>query len=78
MKRILIVDDETDITTPLRIGLERQGYEVQTCNYPIDAISNFKPGFFDILILDIRMPKMSGFDLYRELRKKEKRGYFSS
>jgi DNA-binding response OmpR family regulator len=72
LNRILIVDDEIDITTSLKIGLERQGFTVNAYNNPYEAISNFKAGDYDLLILDIRMPKMSGFELYRELRKRDK------
>jgi DNA-binding response OmpR family regulator len=68
-KRILIVDDEKDITDTFKIGLEQQGFEVITYNDPELALSQFKENYFDLLLLDIKMPKISGFDLYRRLRK---------
>jgi DNA-binding response OmpR family regulator len=68
-RRVLIVDDEVDITDALKAGLERRGFKVTAYNDPREALSNFKPATFDIAILDIRMPKMSGFELYREMRK---------
>ena len=67
--RVLIVDDEVDITDALKAGLERRGFKVDTFNDPIQALANFKPSLYDISILDIRMPKMNGFELYREMRK---------
>ena len=61
--RILIVDDDPDITLSFSIGLEDGGFEVYTYNDPLDALSNFKPGFYDLLLVDINMPKMNGFQL---------------
>jgi two-component system, OmpR family, response regulator ChvI len=71
-RRVLIVDDEVDITDALKAGLERKGFKVQTYNDPKEALANFKPRSYDISILDIRMPKMNGFELYREMRKIDK------
>jgi DNA-binding response OmpR family regulator len=68
-KRILIVDDEKDITDTFMMGLEQQGFEVITCNEPELALSQFKENWFDLLLLDIKMPKISGFELYRRLKK---------
>jgi two-component system, OmpR family, response regulator ChvI len=70
--RLLIVDDEPDITASLKIGLERAGFEVETFNQPNEAIEHFRPNFYDMVFLDIRMPEMSGFELYRQLRLKDK------
>ncbi len=67
--RVLIVDDERGITDALKEGLERRGFKVDTFNDPLLALSKFKPSAYDISILDIRMPGMSGFELYREMRK---------
>jgi two-component system, OmpR family, response regulator ChvI len=69
MKRILIVDDDEDITKALRIGLTKNGYHVAVYNDPGKALSHFKKGAFDLLVLDIRMPQMTGFQLLREIRK---------
>ncbi len=68
-RRVLIVDDEADITDALKAGLERRGFTVDTFNDPQQALSNYRPSAYDIAILDIRMPKMNGFELYREMRK---------
>ncbi|HKG89353.1 MAG TPA: response regulator [Nitrososphaeraceae archaeon] len=68
-KRILLVDDESDITTSLSMALVDYGYEVDSYNDPLAALSNFKPSYYDLVILDIKMPDMNGFELYRELEK---------
>jgi two-component system, OmpR family, response regulator ChvI len=68
-KKILIVDNEPDINLSLKIFLEENGFEVDTFDDPIIALDNFRKGVYDLLILDIKMPKMHGFELYREIRK---------
>jgi DNA-binding response OmpR family regulator len=68
-KRILIVDDEKDITDTFKRGLDQQGFEVLTYNDPELALSQFKENWFDLLLIDIKMPKISGFELYRRLKK---------
>jgi DNA-binding response OmpR family regulator len=69
MSRILIVDDEPDITLSFKMILEGNGFKVDTYNDPLHATRNFKAGSYDLVILDIRMPKMDGFQLYEELKK---------
>ncbi|HEY0579295.1 MAG TPA: response regulator [Candidatus Nitrosocosmicus sp.] len=68
-KRILLVDDEPDITLSFNIGLEDYGYVVDAFNDPLLALSSFKIGLYNMAILDIKMPKMNGFELGGELRK---------
>ena len=70
MKKILVVDDEPDITSTIKTGLENKGFDVQSYNEPLKALSEFKPDLYDLLLIDIRMPKMNGFELYREIKKK--------
>ena len=68
--RILIIDDESDITLAFRKALRDKGFEqVETVNDPILALKNFKAGSYDLLIIDIVMPEMDGFELYEEIRK---------
>ena len=66
--RVMIVDDEQDITTIFKIGLERNEFIVTAFNDPLEALSKFRPGMYDLLILDIRMPGMNGFELYQKIR----------
>ena len=69
MTKILIVDDDTDITLAFKKGLEGDEFMVDTFNDPLEALSNFKPSKYDLLLLDVRMPKMNGFELYKEIEK---------
>ncbi len=70
-KRILIVDDEPDIAMTLKLGLESSNddndnkikFEVYSYTDPVEALSNFKPNFYDLLLVDITMPVMNGFEL---------------
>jgi DNA-binding response OmpR family regulator len=62
------VDDEQDISLILKIGLEKHGFAVTTFNDPVVALSGFREGDYDMILLDIRMPMMDGFKLYEELR----------
>ena len=67
-KRIMVVDDEDDVNVTLRIVLEDQ-FSVDVFNDPFVALDNFKPGLYDLLLIDIRMPKMNGLVLCNKLRK---------
>ena len=55
------------------MGLDDAGFKVDAYNDPILALSNFKPNFYSLLILDINMPKMNGYELYKEIRKIDER-----
>lgn len=68
-KRILIVDDETDMLTLMRTSLEHINYDVSTFTNPLDALETFKanPDRFDLVITDLRMPEMQGDDFSDEL-----------
>jgi two-component system, OmpR family, response regulator ChvI len=68
-KVVLIVDDEPDITTTLQITLEDNGFEVDSFNDPILALGNFRKRSYNLLLLDINMPKMNGFELYTKIKK---------
>lgn len=70
---IMLVDDEPDTTLTLKEGLEGTGFAlVDAFNDPLLALSAFKPGIYDLLLLDIKMNKMWGFELFREIQKKDK------
>jgi DNA-binding response OmpR family regulator len=64
----MVVDDESDLTSFYRVSLE-YGFEVETFNDPRKALSNFKPGYYDLVILDIKMPGIEGFELYTKIQK---------
>jgi DNA-binding response OmpR family regulator len=73
MKRILIVDDEPDVNLALRIVLEENNFIVDSFNDPLLALENFKANLYDVLILDIKMPKKDGFEVYEEIMKIDNR-----
>jgi CheY-like chemotaxis protein len=68
-KRILVVDDEQDILLLLQVILEHEGFKVYPFDNPLKALSCFKSRVYDLAILDIKMPKMDGFQLYEEIKK---------
>jgi DNA-binding response OmpR family regulator len=66
----LVVDNEPDITTTLQVGLEEGGgFDVDAFTDPDLALKSFKPNFYDLVLLDIVMPKIDGFELYERLKK---------
>jgi two-component system, OmpR family, response regulator ChvI len=68
-RRILVVDDLQDITITLKIGLEENGgFDVDAFTDPEQALSRFKPDLYDLVLIDIKMPKMNGFELYERLK----------
>ena len=69
---IMVVDEEPDITGPIAAGLQMHGFDVDSYNDPVEAISNFRSGKYDLVLLDINMPRMNGFHVYRELKKADK------
>ena len=73
MKRILIVDDEPDVNLAVRIVLEENNFIVDSFNDPLLALENFKANLYDVLILDIKMPKKDGFEVYKEVMKIDNR-----
>jgi CheY-like chemotaxis protein len=66
--RIMMVDDEQDIARLFTIALQDNGFVVDVFNDPLSALSNYKAGLYDLLLLDIRMPTMNGFELYQKIR----------
>ena len=71
MKRIAVVDDEPDVASVLKRGLEQHGFAVDAFVDAEGALAGFKPGRYDLWMIDIRMPRINGFDLYREVRKRD-------
>ena len=75
LKRILIVDDEHDVTLTFKVGLEeyylnngdKRRFEVHSYNSPLEALSEFKPNFYDLMLADVYMPNMNGFQLCEKI-----------
>jgi DNA-binding response OmpR family regulator len=68
MKKILLVDDDPDANLSLSILLRDRGFDVDSFNSPSDALKYFRRNYYDLLVLDVRMPNMDGFELYRAIR----------
>jgi DNA-binding response OmpR family regulator len=70
-KRVLFVDDEPDHSLTLKMILEENGFKVDSFTDPLLALQNFKEqdSMYDMIILDIKMPEMNGFELYRQIKK---------
>ena len=72
-KRILIVDDDADVTITFKVGIDDRNsdankrIEVYTSNDPVVALSEFKPNFYDLLLVDINLPQMNGFELCEKI-----------
>ena len=73
-KRILIVDDDPDITLTFKKGLEAENeksskiyFKVYSCNNPLQALSEFKPDYYDLILIDINMPIMDGIELSNKI-----------
>ena len=73
VKRILVIDDEPDLTLTFKAGLEgyvcdaKRKFEVYTYNNPLQALSEYKPDFYDLMLIDVYMPTMNGFELSQKI-----------
>ena len=70
-KKVMIVDDEPDVISVLEVVLNDNGFEVDSFTDPIAALKSYSVGIYDLLILDIKMPKMDGLELYDEIKKRD-------
>ena len=70
-KTVLVVDDESDVNLTLKMVLEENGFKVDSFTDPLLALENIKreSEMYDLIILDVRMPDMNGFELYNEIKK---------
>jgi CheY-like chemotaxis protein len=68
-RKILVVDDEPDSSTIFRLALEDNGFIVDAFNDSTLALSAFKPNSYDLVVLDIKMPKMNGYELCEKIKK---------
>jgi CheY-like chemotaxis protein len=71
--KILLVDNEPDIALAFKIGLEDNGFIVDAFNDPLEALSSFKDDFYDLLLLDIKMPNMNGIEFYQQMKEIDKK-----
>lgn len=68
MPRILAVDDEPNIVRLIQVNLMRQGYEVETANNGVEALAKIRANRPDLLVSDVMMPEMGGFELLKNIR----------
>ena len=75
MKRIFLVDDDYDHTITFKMGLELAKFEVDAYNDSAIALSKFKPDYYDLLLIDVKMPKIDGFELYEKIKEIDNKVY---
>jgi DNA-binding response OmpR family regulator len=66
--KILIIDDDKDITDLFTIYLESNGYKVDAYTNPLEVINDFRKNSHDLIILDLKMPTMDGMTIYHKIR----------
>ena len=71
LKKILLVDNEADITFALENALEDYGFSIDSFNDSMLSLNSYKCNFYDLIILDIKMPNMDGFELYNKIKEKD-------
>jgi DNA-binding response OmpR family regulator len=69
IKRILLVDDEYDVNSVIKLVLEDNGFKVDSFTDASQALENFTAGIYDLVILDVVMPEMDGFSLCEKIKK---------
>ncbi len=67
------MDDDVDITHSFSLALQKDGFIVDTYNDPLIALGDFKADLYDLVLLDIKLPKMDGFELYDKIREIDRR-----
>jgi FixJ family two-component response regulator len=70
-----LVDDDPDVLFSMVSTLESCGFVVDSYSSPDIALEKFKPNYYDLLLLDVRMPGMTGFELYEEINKMDARAH---
>jgi DNA-binding response OmpR family regulator len=73
VKRILVVDDESDVCFVLEKVLNENGYVVDSYEDPLLALEKFNADLYDLIVLDIKIPDLNGFSLYREIKRLDKK-----
>jgi DNA-binding response OmpR family regulator len=72
-KKILIIDDEPDVVLALRMALEQNGFRTDSCSDPTLAYKKLRAGVYDLVLLDIKMPNVDGFQLYQKIKRTDSR-----
>jgi two-component system alkaline phosphatase synthesis response regulator PhoP len=72
-KKILLVEDEEHLLKTILLNLELENYQVTTASNGIDALKKFRSSAFDLIILDVMLPELNGFDVCEEIRKENTR-----
>jgi DNA-binding response OmpR family regulator len=70
-KKILIVDDESDVCFTIKAMLNDYGFDAEIYTDPVKALKDFKQDFYGLIILDIKMPEINGFELYNQFKYKD-------
>ena len=65
---ILLIDDDQDVNITLKKFLEEKGYNILAFSNPIESLKSFRKNFYNVIILDIKMPQMNGFEFYNKVR----------
>jgi two-component system, OmpR family, response regulator ChvI len=67
-RKILVVDDDADVVSTFKMILEINGFEVDAYTNPVLSLAKFKPNTYGLLLLDIRMPIINGFELFKKMK----------
>jgi DNA-binding response OmpR family regulator len=70
LESVLIIDDDIALTKILREELSSVGYEVEVINDSTEAVNRLQNEFYDLILLDLKMPHVDGFEILKELRSK--------
>ncbi|MFA5856943.1 MAG: response regulator transcription factor [Candidatus Pacearchaeota archaeon] len=77
MKKILYIEDNLDTASAVKMMLKTAGYDAETANSGKEGIKKASVGNFDLFLLDIMLPDMSGWDIFETLKKKESKSRFA-
>lgn len=65
------MEDEKDSGMTIKAMLEEYGFDAEIYTNPVKALKDFKPNFYGLIILDIKMPEINGFELYNQFKNKD-------